>query len=54
MGLRFLEDIILGIESLHFWPVFLMVFLSVAGLYMTAGGIVKHSLVEVTMQTETV
>jgi glycosyltransferase involved in cell wall biosynthesis len=54
MGLRFLEGIILGIESLHFWPVFLMVFLSVAGVYMTVGGIVKHSLVEVTMQTETV
>lgn len=54
MGLRFLEGIILGIESLHFWPVFLMVFLSVAGMYMTVGGIVKHSLVEVTMQTETV
>jgi len=54
MGLRFLEGILLGIESLHFWPVFLMVFLSVAGVYMTVGGIVKHSLVEVTAQTEAV
>lgn len=53
MGLRFLEAIILGIESLHFWPIFLMTFLSVAGVYMTMRGIVKHSLVEVTMQTET-
>jgi glycosyltransferase involved in cell wall biosynthesis len=53
MGLKFLEAFLLGIESLHFWSVFLMVFLSVAGVYMTVRGIVKHSLVEVTMQTET-
>ena len=54
IGLKFLEGIILGIESLHFWPVFLMTFLSIAGVYMIARGIVKHSLVEVTMQTEAV
>lgn len=54
MDLKFLEDIILGIESLHFWPVFLMIFLSVAGVCMTMGGIVKHSLVEVAEQTEAV
>jgi glycosyltransferase involved in cell wall biosynthesis len=53
MGLKFLEAIILGIESLHFWPLLLMVFLSVTGVSMTMSGIVKHSLVEVTMQMET-
>lgn len=52
MDLKLLEDIILGIESLHFWPILLMISLSIAGLCMTAGGIVKHSLVEVSMQTE--
>ncbi|MGB9940833.1 glycosyltransferase family 2 protein [Methanosarcina sp.] len=54
MGLKFLEAIILGIENLHYWPVFLMTFLSVAGVYMTIRGIVIHSLVEVTTQTEAV
>ena len=54
MGLRFLEAIILGIESLHFWPLSLMIFLSVAGVYMTMRGIVMHSFVEVTAQTESV
>lgn len=54
MGLKFLEAFLLGIESLHFWSVFLMVFLSVAGVYMTVRGIVMHSLVEMTTQTETV
>ena len=51
---RFLEAIILGIESLHFWPLSLMIFLSVAGVYMTMRGIVMHSFVEVTAQTESV
>lgn len=51
MGLKFLEACILGIENLHFGPILLMVFLSVAGVYMTVTGIVMHSLVEVT-QTE--
>ncbi len=54
MGLKFLEDYFFGIENLHFWSVFLMAFLSIAGLYMTARGIVMHSLVEVTTQTEAV
>ncbi len=61
MGLKFLEAFLLGIENLHFWSVSLMVFLSVAGVYMTIRGIVMHSLVEVTTplaevttQTETV
>lgn len=52
MDLKFLESIILGIESLHFWSVLLMISLSVAGVCMTMGGIVKHSLVETTTQTE--
>jgi hypothetical protein len=54
MGLRFLEATILGIENLHFWPLSLMIFLSIAGVYMTMRGIVMHSLVEVTAQTESV
>ncbi len=54
MDLKLLEDIMLGIESLHFWPVLLMISLSVAGICMTVGGIVKHSLVEVTMQMDAV
>lgn len=51
MGLKFLQACVLGIESLHFWSVFIMVFLSIAGVYMTVTGIVMHSLVEVA-QTE--
>jgi len=51
MGLKFLEASVLGIESLHFWHVLLMIFLSVSGVYMTVKGIVMHSLVEV-VQTE--
>lgn len=51
MGLKFLEALVLGIESLHFWYVLIMVFLSVAGVYMTVTGIVMHSLAEVA-QTE--
>lgn len=52
MGVKFLEAFLLGTEVFYFWPVFLMVFLSVAGVYMTVRGIVKHSLVEVAIQTE--
>lgn len=51
MGLKFLEALVLGIESLHFWSVLLMVFLSIGGVYMTVRGIVMHSLVEM-VQTE--
>jgi glycosyltransferase involved in cell wall biosynthesis len=54
MGLKFLEASFLGIESLHFWSAFLMVFLSIAGVYITVRGIVMHSLVEVATQTEAV
>ncbi len=54
MGLKFLEAFLLGVEGLHSWSVFLMVFLAVAGVYMTMSGIVMHSLAEVTTQTETV
>lgn len=50
MGLRFLEAFLLGIESLHFWSVFLMIFLCLAGVYMTVRGIVIHSMVDGTMQ----
>jgi len=53
MGFRFLEALFFGIESLHFGPAFLMVFLALAGAYMTIRGIVIHSLAEVTGQTET-
>ena len=53
MGFRFLEAFLLGIENLHFGPTFLMVFLALAGAYMTVRGIVMHSLEEVTGQTET-
>ncbi len=51
MGVKFLEVLVLGIESLHFWYVIIMIFLSVAGVYMTVKGIVLHSLAEV-VQTE--
>ncbi|HII93385.1 MAG TPA: glycosyltransferase family 2 protein [Methanosarcina sp.] len=51
MGLKFLEDLVFGIESLHLWYILIMVFLSVAGVYMTVTGIVMHSMAEVT-QTE--
>jgi len=51
MGLKFLEASVLGIESLHFWYVLVMIFLSISGVYMTVKGIVMHSLVEVA-QTE--
>ncbi|MFZ2499229.1 MAG: glycosyltransferase family 2 protein [Methanosarcina sp.] len=52
MGFKFLEAFFLGIESLHFGPAFLMVFLALAGVYMTISGIVINSLAEVTGQTE--
>lgn len=52
MGLKFLEAFLLGIEGLHSWSVFLMVFLAVAGICMTMRGIVIYSLAEVTTQTE--
>ncbi len=53
MGVRFFEGIIIfGIESLHFWPVFLMIFLSLVGVYMTMRGIVKYSLVEVAKEID--
>jgi len=51
MGLKFLEDLVFGIESLHLWYILIMVFLSVAGVYMTVTGIVMHSMAEVA-QTE--
>ena len=52
MGLKFLEAFLLGMENLHFWSVYLMVFLSIAGACMTIRGIVMHSLAEVTTQTD--
>jgi len=52
MGFKFLEAFLLGIEKLYFGPTFLMVFLAVAGAYLTIRGIVMHSLAEVTGQTE--
>jgi glycosyltransferase involved in cell wall biosynthesis len=44
MGFKFLQSFFLGIDSLHLGPALLMVFLSLAGAYMTIRGIVIHSL----------
>lgn len=52
MCLKFLEASVLGIESLHFWYVLVMIFLSISGVYMTVKGIVMHSLVVEVAQTE--
>jgi glycosyltransferase involved in cell wall biosynthesis len=52
IDLKFLGDFFLGVGSLHLWPVILMTFLFVAGVYVTMKGIVMHSLVEVTKETD--
>lgn len=52
MGFRFLEGLFLGTDILQTWSAFLMIFLAVAGIYLTVRGIVIHSLVEATLQTE--
>lgn len=46
MGFRFLEAFLLGFKILSFGPAFIMVFLALAGAYMTITGIVIHSLRE--------
>jgi glycosyltransferase involved in cell wall biosynthesis len=53
MGFKFLQSFFLGIDSLHLGPALLMVFLSLAGAYMTIRGIVIHSLSGAVRQTET-
>ena len=52
MGFKFLEAFFLGSASINFAPTFLMVFLSLAGAYMTIMGIVEHSLAGEARQTE--
>lgn len=52
MGFKFLEAFFLGSMSLNFGHTFLMVFLAVAGAYMTVRGIVEHSMVGATRQIE--
>ena len=54
MGFKFLEAFFSGIESLSFGPTLLMSFLILLGMYMSLKGIVMHSLVELSMQTESV
>ena len=54
VGFHLFMNTFLGIGSLHFWPAFVMVFLSVGGAYITMRGIVMHSLVEVIKQIEAV
>jgi hypothetical protein len=44
MGFRFMEDVLLSSASLNFGHTFLMVFLALAGAYMTLRGIVAHSM----------
>ena len=51
MGFKFLEAFFLGSASLNFGHTFLMVFLALAGAYMTLRGIVAHSMAGATRQT---
>jgi len=52
MGFKFLEAFFLGSASLTFGHTFLMVFLALAGAYMTVRGIVEHSMAGAARQTE--
>ncbi|AKB76282.1 hypothetical protein MSLAZ_3021 [Methanosarcina lacustris Z-7289] len=52
MGFKFLEAFLLGSVGLNFGHTFRMVFLVVAGAYMTRRGIVEHSMVGATRQIE--
>jgi glycosyltransferase involved in cell wall biosynthesis len=54
MGFKLLETVFLGSASLNFGHTFLMVFLSLAGAYMTLRGIVAHSMAGATRQSESV
>jgi glycosyltransferase involved in cell wall biosynthesis len=44
MGFKFMEAFFLGSASLNFGHTFLMVFLAIAGAYMTLRGIIEHSM----------
>jgi glycosyltransferase involved in cell wall biosynthesis len=52
MGFKFMEAFFLGSASLNFGHTFLMVFLAIAGAYMTLRGIIEHALVDAVRQTE--
>jgi len=52
MGFKFLEAFFLGSASLNFGHIFLMVFLALAGAYMTLRGIIEHSMAGATRQTK--
>ncbi|MDD3245403.1 MAG: glycosyltransferase family 2 protein [Methanosarcina sp.] len=54
MGFKFLEAFFLGSAGINFGHTFLMVFLFVAGAYMTLLGIVEHSMAREVRQTESV
>ena len=52
MGFKFMADYFFGIASLNFGHTFLMVFLALAGAYMTLRGIIAHSMAGATRQTD--
>lgn len=51
MGFRFMESFLLGSASLNFGHIFVMVFLALAGAYMTLRGIIAHSMAGELRQT---
>jgi glycosyltransferase involved in cell wall biosynthesis len=44
MGIKIFESFYLGVESVSFGPAFLMIFLTLLGIFMTVTGIVMHSM----------
>ena len=52
MGFKFMADYFFGIASLNFGHTFLMVFLALAGAYMTLRGIIAHSMAGAVRQTD--
>jgi len=52
MGFKFMEATFFGSASLSFWYTFLMVFLALAGAYMTLRGIIAHSMAGAVRQTD--
>ncbi|KKG00533.1 dolichyl-phosphate mannose synthase [Methanosarcina mazei] len=52
MGFKFMADYFFGIASLNFGHTFLMVFLALAGAYMTLRGIIAHSMAGAARQTD--
>ena len=52
MGFKFMEAFFFGSASLNFGHTFLMVFLALAGAYMTLRGIIEHSMAGAVRQTE--